>query len=610
MRLRMQMLATVGLILSLLVEIQSFHLPSGYLCSLHTEGDGWFLYTPDQSLAFILVDHGFDVWVRNVCETRSSHGDLVEMMKYINSVTNSKLFVLGHSQGKSFAVFTQLEIAEKVEAAALGLAKDIQQLNHKRTRFKSTTPTLLHHNDLAHAEAKAKNPTLSSFQPQQTSRQQFQDIAMALLFVIGYAGIILEQYLAFNKSGVGLLMAVSLWVVRSIGAPSTDIAVSELIYASAEVGEIVFFLLGAMTIVEVVDVHQGFKLVTDNITTRSPRLLLWVIGFVTFFLSSVLDSLASTIVMISLLRKLVPPTEYQKILGAVVVIAANAGGAWSPIGAVTTTMLWIHGQISALQTIKGLFVPSVISLAVPLVLMSLTSGVNGKGQNSPDVFASEQIAPRGQLVFSVSFGALIFVPVFKALTGLPPYMGMLLGLGVLWIFTDAIHYGESERQKLKVPQALSRIDTQGALFFLGILLSVSSLEAAGILREIANYFDARVPSSELIASAIGMISAVIDNVPLVAATMAMYDVSSFPQDSEFWQLIALCASTGGSILIIGSAAGVAFMGMQKVDFVWYLRKVSGFALAGYAAGIATYLALHKLNISQPTPTEVSSLSNS
>ncbi|CAK8573920.1 unnamed protein product [Lathyrus sativus] len=528
-----------------------------------------------------------------------------------------------------------------------------------RTRFGVPNPKLLRNNVLARAEDKARDSN-SSFQPPQSSQQQYQDLtsesgtcdplcsvdetssqdfednyqpktdllkavavfaaaatgtvainhswvaanqdlAMALLFVIGYAGIIFEESLAFNKSGVGLLMAVSLWVIRSIGAPSTDIAVSELSHASAEVSEIVFFLLGAMTIVEIVDAHQGFKIVTDNIKTRNPRSLLWVVGFITFFLSSVLDNLTSTIVMVSLLRKLVPPSEYRKILGAVVVIAANAGGAWTPIGDVTTTMLWIHGQISTVQTMKGLFLPSAISLAVPLALMSLTSEANEKGPESPNVLASEQMAPRGKLVFSVGLGALIFVPVFKAVTGLPPYMGMLLGLGVLWILTDAIHYGESEkRQKLKVPQALSRIDTQGALFFLGILLSVSSLEAAGILREIANYLDAHVQNSELIASAIGVISAVIDNVPLVAATMGMYDVTSFPQDSEFWQLVAFCAGTGGSMLVIGSAAGVAFMGMEKVDFFWYFKKVSGFAFAGYAAGIAAYLALHNLNISLPT----------
>ncbi|XP_062199522.1 sodium/proton antiporter 1-like [Phragmites australis] len=427
-----------------------------------------------------------------------------------------------------------------------------------------------------------------------------QDIAMVLVFAIGYAGIIFEESLAFNKSGVGLLMAVCLWVIRSIGAPSTDVAVQELSQTTSEVSEIVFFLLGAMTIVEIVDAHQGFKLVTDNISTRNSKTLLWVIGIVTFFLSSVLDNLTSTIVMVSLLRKLVPPSEYRKLLGAVVVIAANAGGAWTPIGDVTTTMLWIHGQITTLKIMQGLFIPSVVSLAVPLALMSLTSEAKGPSQKSSSLLSSEQMAPRGQLVLAVGVGALVFVPVFKALTGLPPFMGMLLGLGILWILTDAIHYGDSERQRLKVPQALSRIDTQGILFFLGILLSVGSLESAGILRQLANYLDANIPNADLIASALGVASAIIDNVPLVAATMGMYDLTSFPQDSDFWQLVAFCAGTGGSMLIIGSAAGVAFMGMEKVDFFWYFRKVSGFALAGYAAGIISYLAAQNLHLSLPT----------
>ncbi|CAL5075366.1 unnamed protein product [Urochloa decumbens] len=351
-----------------------------------------------------------------------------------------------------------------------------------------------------------------------------QDIAMVLVFAVGYAGIIFEESLAFNKSGVAILMAVCLWVVRSIGAPSTDVAVQELSHTTAEVSEIVFFLLGAMTIVEIVDAHQGFKLVTDNISTRSPKALLWV----------------------------------------------------------------------------GLFIPSAVSLAVPLALMSLTSEANGSSQESSSLLSSEQMAPRGQLVLAVGVGALVSVPVFKALTGLPPFMGMLLGLGILWILTDAIHYGETERQQLKVPQALSRIDTQGILFFLGILLSVGSLESAGILRQLANYLDATIPNGDLIASAIGVASAIIDNVPLVAATMGMYDLTSYPQDSDFWQLIAFCAGTGGSMLIIGSAAGVAFMGMEKVDFFWYTRKVSGFALAGYAAGIMSYLAAQNLHISLPT----------
>ncbi|GJN40101.1 hypothetical protein PR202_gb29270 [Eleusine coracana subsp. coracana] len=327
---------------------------------------------------------------------------------------------------------------------------------------------------------------------------------------------------------------------------------------------------------------------------------LFQIGLVTFFLSSILDNLTSTIVMVSLLRKLVPPSDYRKLLGGVVVIAANAGGAWTPIGDVTTTMLWIHGQITTLKIIQGLFIPSVVSLAVPLALMSFTSEANGLPEKSTGLVSAEQMAPRGKLVLGVGVGALVFVPAFKALTGLPPYMGMLLGLGILWILTDAIHYGEPERQTLKVPQALSRIDTQGILFFLGILLSVGSLESAGILRQLANYLDANIPNADLIASAIGVASAIVDNVPLVAATMGMYDLNSFPQDSDFWQLVAFCAGTGGSMLIIGSAAGVAFMGMEKVDFFWYFKKVSGFALAGYAAGILCFLATQGLNLSFPT----------
>ncbi|TVU10737.1 hypothetical protein EJB05_44283 [Eragrostis curvula] len=418
-----------------------------------------------------------------------------------------------------------------------------------------------------------------------------QDIAMVLVFALGYVGIIFEETLAFNKSGVGLLMAVCLWVIRSLGAPSADVAVQELSHTTVEVSEIVFFLLGAMTIVEIVDAHQGFKLVTDNISTRNSKTLLWVIGIVTFFLSSILDNLTSTIVMVSLLRKLVPPSDYRKLLGAVVVIAANAGGAWTPIGDVTTTMLWIHGQITTLKIIQGLFIPSVVSLAVPLALLSFTSEVNGSTQKPSSLVSAEQMAPRGRLVLAVGVGALVFVPIFKSLTGLPPFMGMLLGLGILWILTDAIHYGDSERQTLKVPQALSRIDTQGVLFFLGILLSVGSLESAGILRQLATFLDANIPNADLIASAIGVASAVVDNVPLVAATMGMYDLNAYPQDSDFWQLIAYCAGTGGSMLIIGSAAGVAFMGMEKV---------TGYAFAGYAAGIVSYLAAQNLHLSLPT----------
>ncbi|KAH7289867.1 hypothetical protein KP509_30G022000 [Ceratopteris richardii] len=420
---------------------------------------------------------------------------------------------------------------------------------------------------------------------------------MTLVFTLGYAGIIFEESLAFNKSGVGLIMAVTLWVIRNTGVTNPTEAMAQLTESCAEVSEIVFFLLGAMTIVEIIDAHQGFKLITNSISTRKPRNLLWVTGIVTFFLSSILDNLTSTIVMVSLLRKLVPDKELRKLFGAVVVIAANAGGAWTPIGDVTTTMLWIHGQITTMKTIQDLFLPSAVSLIVPLALMSLSSEMNGK--ELEPMLASEQMAPRGQLVLAVGVGALLFVPVFKALTGLPPYLGMLLGLGVLWVLTDAIHYGDSERQRLKVPQALSRIDTQGVLFFLGILLSVGSLQSVGVLGELAEFLNSHIPSVELIASSVGLVSALIDNVPLVAASMGMYSMSEWPTDSELWQLIAYCAGTGGSILIIGSAAGVAFMGMERAEFFWYLKKVSGFAFAGYAAGVITYLALSHLALPFP-----------
>ncbi|KAJ7561731.1 hypothetical protein O6H91_03G038900 [Diphasiastrum complanatum] len=425
-----------------------------------------------------------------------------------------------------------------------------------------------------------------------------QTLAMSLAFFLGYAGIIFEELLAFNKSGVALLMAVTLWTIHSRAA-SPDIAVQHLSNSFKEVGEILFFLLGAMAIVEIVKEYQGFKLVTNLISTRNPRRLLWVVGGITFVVSSVLDNLASTIVMVSLLQKLVLDTEQRKFLGAVVVIAANAGGAWTPIGDVTTTMLWINGRISTFRTMQDLFLPSVISLAVPLALMSIFRfSDKGTKEREPlltskqmTLLTSEEMAPQGHLVFGIGIGTLLFVPIFKSLTGLPPYLGMLFGLGVLWILTDAIHFDDLEHQNLKVPRALSRVDIQGVLFFLGILLSVGSLKSAGILQELAAYLDAHIPRIELTAAAIGLATALLDSVPLVAAAMEMYSISTFPTDSQLWQLVAYCAGTGGSLLIMGSAAGVTFMGIERASFLWYFKKVSAFALAGYAAGLATYLAV-------------------
>ena len=444
--------------------------------------------------------------------------------------------------------------------------------------------------------------------------------------MLGYAGIIFEEFFAFNKAGVALLTAVGMWAVRAAGAPSEAALNASLGECLADVSQIVFFLIGAMTVVETVDAHAGFKLVTDAIGTRDKKALLWLVGGLTFCMSAILDNLTSTIVMVSLLRKLVKDPEQRKTLGAVVVIAANAGGAWTPIGDVTTTMLWINGQISSLATMRDIFLPAAVSLVVPLALLSGDAALTGEqaaastrelvplragaqrisldddGDNglAGDVMtegsgtSGESMAPRATLVFAAGVAALVFVPVFKTATGLPPYMGMLFGLGALWLLTDAIHYGEPDRAQLKVPEALSRIDTQGVLFFLGILLAISSLDSAGVLKQLASFLNAHIPSVELIAVAIGLVSAVIDNVPLVAATMGMYDLADWPRDSTLWQLIAYCAGTGGSILVIGSAAGVAFMGMEKADFVWYLRRVSPVALAGYFAGVGTYVGLHAL----------------
>lgn len=361
----------------------------------------------------------------------------------------------------------------------------------------------------------------------------------------------------------------------------------------AEVSEVVYFILGAMTIVEIVDSHQGFKVVTDRIKADNKRGLMWVLGLITFFMSAILDNLTTTIVMVSLCKKILPDMMDRKLFGAMIVIAANAGGAWTPIGDVTTTMLWINGQISAIPTITDLFLPSLAS-----VILSVFFLVKQIPESEPvpeRAVVQSELAPRGKLVFGTGIAGLLSVPVFKAVTGLPPYLGMLAALGIMWTLTDTIHAGEESREDLMAPAALKKIDTSGVLFFLGILLSVAALDSAGVLRTLAEFLDSNVPSTEILAVLIGIVSALIDNVPLVAATMGMYDVSNVPIDSELWQLIAFCAGTGGSLLVIGSAAGVALMGLEKVDFVWYAKKITLPAAAGYFGGIGVYLAQHTLS---------------
>jgi NhaD family Na+/H+ antiporter len=420
----------------------------------------------------------------------------------------------------------------------------------------------------------------------------YMDISFAtglivLIFAIGYGSIIFEYNIKVNKTASALLMAVLTWMfVFLMRGHSHAQDVEVLGHHLNDVCQIIFFLLGAMTLVELVDRHKGFKIITDLIHTNSKRTMLWIMGLVTFFLSAVLDNLTTTIVMVSLLRKLVPDKQERMLLGGMVVIAANAGGAWTPIGDVTTTMLWINGNITSLEIMKGLFVPSFISLIVALILLSI--GLKGKYSKALEKAKEESPEPGSRLIFYCGVGSLIFVPIFKALTGLPPFMGILIGLGALWLITDIMHHDYEGRQHLRVPQILTHVDTSGVLFFLGILLCIGALETVGLLQALAEFLDHYVHNLSLVATIIGLISAVIDNVPLVAATMGMYDLQTHPVDSNLWQLIAYCAGTGGSILIIGSAAGVALMGLEKVDFLWYFKRVSWVALLSYLSGVAVY----------------------
>lgn len=435
--------------------------------------------------------------------------------------------------------------------------------------------------------------SVALFLSQSSWLHENSQIAMIGIFVIGYIGIIFEEVFELNKASVAMLMNTGLWITyadfynNQSGVASTDV-LEQLKEQLAEVSDICFFLLAASTIVEVVDAHQGFKVVTNRITTKSKKELFWVVGFLTFFLSAILNNLTVTIVMVSLLRKLVPNENDRRLFGAMVVVAANAGGVWTPIGDVTTTMLWINNQLSTIPTITELFLPSVVCLVGSLAFLvnQVDEDTSLEESTLPE---PSSLAPRGKLVFGAGLACLLSVPVFSELTGLPPYVAMLTGLGAIWALTDFIHQGEDE-EDLKVPAALAKLDTSGILFFLGILMSIGVLDRSGLLKDLAIFLNENLPSLDIIATVIGIASALIDNVPLVAATMGMYDLTEYGTDDRLWQLIALCAGTGGSILVIGSASGVALMGLEKVDFLWYAKNVSVGAAVGYFAGIATYLA--------------------
>ena len=415
-----------------------------------------------------------------------------------------------------------------------------------------------------------------------------------ILFVIGYAAIALEHNIKINKTASALITGVVLWVVYILTQSDTHLVNEELLKHLGDISSILFFLMGAMTIVELIDTYNGFEVITERITQTKKVSLLWIIGILTFFLSAVLDNLTTTIVMVSLLRKLIKDHETRLFYVGIVVIAANAGGAWSPIGDVTTTMLWIGGQISAFNIMARLFAPSFISLAIPLGVLSLTM----KGRVERPFLATEtykELSRRQQsIILILGLSMLIMVPIFKTLTHLPPFMGMMLGLGVLWIVTDIMHRNHTEDQpengkRRTVTDVLTRIDLPSILFFLGILLAVASLEVSGILHTLSQFLDEKIGNLNFIVIAIGLASAIIDNVPLVAATQGMYDLAQFPMNHYLWEFLAYCAGTGGSILIIGSAAGVAAMGMEKINFFWYVKKISWLALLGYLAGAAFYI---------------------
>lgn len=458
--------------------------------------------------------------------------------------------------------------------------------------------------------------------------------SLIVIFIIGYLAIALEHPLKIDKTASALLLGMALWIVYALGADSivpllhpdelksyvdgTSLANESLFHQSlayvvnvqivenlGEITQTLLFLIGAMTIVELVDVHGGFRIITENIKARNKKALLWVLCGTTFILSAVLDNLTTTIVMVMLLRKLVSNKQDRWLYAGMIVIAANTGGAWSPIGDVTTIMLWVKGNVTAPALIKFVALPSIVALVVPLLIISrqlkgdlgkISQPVNKNNSSAYTCTHREQLT-----MFVLGICGLIFVPIFKTITHLPPFMGMLLVLGILWVFTECFYNGKKMLDRAKehrIPHVISRIDMPSILFFLGILMAVAVLQATGILGTLAAWLDANVHSVYIIDILLGILSSIVDNVPLVAAAMGMYPIAdptsvgyaaNFVVDGSFWEFLSYCAGVGGSILIIGSAAGVIAMGIEKISFGWYLKKFSLPALLGYLAGAAVYI---------------------
>jgi len=422
-------------------------------------------------------------------------------------------------------------------------------------------------------------------------------VLLIILFVFGYLAITLEHQIKINKAAIALVTGVLCWTIFVIFMPDKEEVNGALSHHLGELSGILFFLLGAMTIVELIDSHEGFDIITTRITQTNKVKLLWIIAVLTFFLSAILDNLTTTIVVVSLLKKLIKKDEDRMLFAGVVVIAANAGGAWSPIGDVTTTMLWIGGQITSQNIVLKLFLPSALCILVPLLILTFKL----KGQvERPTLIEkrnSEQLTQlQKSIVFFSGVFILILVPVFKSVTHLPPYMGMLLGLGILWMITEIIHSSKNDEDKnaLSVVSALRKIDTASVLFFFGILVGIAALQSAGILSELATWLANKLGNENLIVLTLGLLSAVVDNVPLVAAVQGMYPLAVYPTDHYFWEFLAYCTGTGGSALIIGSAAGVAAMGIEKISFFWYFKRITVLALTGYLVGAITYILQFEL----------------
>ncbi|MEQ1798609.1 MAG: sodium:proton antiporter NhaD [Lacibacter sp.] len=413
---------------------------------------------------------------------------------------------------------------------------------------------------------------------------------LIFVFVAGYAAIAFEHPLKLNKAASALITGVLCWTIYILQSETTHLVGEELLHHLGEIASILFFLLGAMTIVELIDSHDGFDIITQKIKTTSKSKLLLLITAITFFLSALLDNLTTAIVMTSLCSKILCEKEDRLWFAGMIVIAANAGGAWSPLGDVTTTMLWIGGQITALNIMKQLILPSLAASILPALIVAYR--FRGKKiAVIPETTSTTKEKRDGQIILFSGLGFLIFVPVFKTITHLPPFMGMLMALGLMWIITTIIHKNKDSEiaEKYTVARALQRVDTPSILFFLGILLAVSALQSVGLLKELAAVLTNTFKNDYLIGIALGLISAIVDNVPLVAASQGMFDLATYPTDHPFWEFLALTTGTGGSAVIIGTAAGVAVMGIEQIDFMWYLKKIGWLALVGFTAGILIFL---------------------